>query len=325
MVKRLDKRSDSHRPTGSIRKLVEFDAETWHALRVLSGDSMKSLQELAEAAFADLLKKHGRPVTLKQALKKSLRRQPSDAPRPQRTKTEGMMPLLPRPAAGDHDLRSYGRRRGRKPSARQAALLSAVLPAVAAHLSRPPPAVLGEIFAAAVKDVWLEIGFGGGEHLLWQARSNPHVGLIGCEPFEGGVVKVLSAIEEEKLSNIRVHADDARPLLRWLPHAGIARTFILFPDPWPKKRHQKRRLVSPATLGELARVMRPGAELRVATDIGDYARWMLSAMRGQQSFCWVADSPRDWRERVPDWPPTRYEQKALQAGRRCCYFRFRRV
>lgn len=235
------------------------------------------------------------------------------------------MPLLPRPAAGDHDLRSYGRRRGRKPSARQAALLSAVLPAVAAHLSRPPPAVLGEIFAAAVKDVWLEIGFGGGEHLLWQARSNPHVGLIGCEPFEGGVVKVLSAIEEEKLSNIRVHADDARPLLRWLPHAGIARTFILFPDPWPKKRHQKRRLVSPATLGELARVMRPGAELRVATDIGDYARWMLSAMRGQQSFCWVADSPRDWRERVPDWPPTRYEQKALQAGRRCCYFRFRRV
>jgi tRNA (guanine-N7-)-methyltransferase len=236
-----------------------------------------------------------------------------------------MMPLPPRPVGEDQDLRSYGRRRGRKPSARQAALLSDVLPRVALKLSQPPAAMLSEIFAPPVEDIWLEIGFGGGEHLLWQARSNPHIGLIGCEPFEDGVVKVLSVIEQEKLSNIRVYADDARPLLRWLPDAGIARTFILFPDPWPKKRHQKRRLVSPATLGELARVMRRGAELRVATDIGDYARWILSAMREQQSFRWAADSPRDWRERKADWPPTRYEQKALQAGRRCCYFRFQRM
>ena len=140
-----------------------------------------------------------------------------------------------------HDLRSYGRRRGRKPSARQAALLERELPRVALRLAGPPPPRLGELFAPPVEEVWLEIGFGGAEHLLWQARANPHVGLIGCEPFEDGVVKALSAIEREKLANIRLHADDARPLLRWLPDGQIARAFILFPDPWPKKRHQKRR------------------------------------------------------------------------------------
>jgi tRNA (guanine-N7-)-methyltransferase len=199
------------------------------------------------------------------------------------------------------------------------------LPRVALNLSDRPPAALADLFAPRVEDVWLEIGFGGGEHLLWQARSNPHVGLIGCEPFEDGVVKVLSAIEQQALVNLRLHVDDARPLLRWLPDAAIGRAFILFPDPWPKKRHQKRRLVSVATLRELARVMRPGAELRLATDIGDYAQWMLLALREQTSFRWLARGPGDWRVRGPDWPPTRYEQKALEAGRRCYYFRLCRV
>jgi tRNA (guanine-N7-)-methyltransferase len=224
-----------------------------------------------------------------------------------------------------HDQRSYGRRRGRKPSARQAALLERELPRVALRLAGPPPPRLGQLFAPPVEEVWLEIGFGGAEHLLWQARANPHVGLIGCEPFEDGVVKALSAIEREKLANIRLHADDARPLLRWLPDGQIARAFILFPDPWPKKRHQKRRLVSAATLGELARIMRPGAELRIATDIGDYARWILLAVREQHSFGWSVEGPRDWRERPPDWPSTRYEAKALREGRRSTYFRFRRA
>ena len=223
------------------------------------------------------------------------------------------------------DLRSYGRRRGRKPSPRQAALLEHELPRIALSLEDPPPAKLGELFAPPVDDVWLEIGFGGAEHLLWQARANPHVGLIGCEPFEDGVVKALSAIERDKLANIRLHADDARPLLRWLPDASIARAFILFPDPWPKKRHHKRRLVSAATLADLARVMRSGAELRIATDIGEYAHWILLAIGQQPSFRWTAQVPRDWRERSVDWPPTRYEQKALREGRRCCYFRFRRT
>ena len=226
---------------------------------------------------------------------------------------------------GSRDLRSYGRRRGRTLSPRQTELLENGLPAVALDLAGPPPADSRRLFDVPVTEVWLEIGFGGGEHLLWQARANPGIGFIGCEPFEGGVVKVLSGIDHEKLVNIRLHADDARPLLRWLRHAAIHRAFLLFPDPWPKKRHQKRRLVAPATLGELARVMRPGAELRIATDIGEYASWILLAARAEGSFRWLADGPEDWRRRTPDWPPTRYERKALAAGRRCAYFRFQRV
>jgi tRNA (guanine-N7-)-methyltransferase len=142
-----------------------------------------------------------------------------------------------------------------------------------------------------VREVWLEIGFGGGEHLLWQGDAEPDVGLIGCEPFQDGVTKVLRGIEVGKLANIRLHADDARAVLRWLPKASLARAFILFPDPWPKKRHQKRRLVSAGLLRELARVMVAGAELRMATDIGDYARWMLQggACRGQ--LCLGAREP----------------------------------
>jgi tRNA (guanine-N7-)-methyltransferase len=222
----------------------------------------------------------------------------------------------------EHDLRSYGRRRGRAPSARQASLWQNALPRVALDLSQPPPMRLVEIFAPPVVDAWLEIGFGGGEHLIWQARQNPNVGLIGCEPFRDGVVKVLSVIEDEQLANIRLHADDARPLLRRLPAASIGRAFILFPDPWPKARHHKRRLVSAATLDELARVMRAGAELRIATDDADYARWMLLAVVGQPNFAWTATGPADWRQRPTDWPSTRYEQKAQKAGRRCYYFRF---
>ena len=186
--------------------------------------------------------------------------------------------------------------------------------------------------------MWLEIGFGGGEHLVWQARANPGVGLIGCEPFQDGVVKVLSAIEDRcsaipsptpgeggrALANIRVLADDARPLLRWLPSASIGRAFVLFPDPWPKARHRKRRIVSEATLGELARVLRPGAELRLATDDGDYAGAMLLAIGRQAYFQWTANGPDDWRRRPADWPATRYEEKALREGRRCYFLSFHR-
>jgi len=225
----------------------------------------------------------------------------------------------------EHELRSYGRRRGRKPSPRQAALLSNTYPRVALPLDSPPPERLADLFAMPVVDVWLEIGFGGGEHLIWQAKANPDVGLIGSEPFQDGIVKVLAAIEGEQINNVRLYADDARPVLRWLPAASIGCAFVLFPDPWPKKRHHKRRLVSEPTLAQLARIMRPSAELRIATDIGDYARWILEAVLRQGSFTWTAECPADWRQRGLDWPPTRYEEKALREGRRCSYFRFRRM
>jgi len=210
-------------------------------------------------------------------------------------------------------------------SPRQKGLWQHVLPRVA--LPHDASALLrpAELFTPSASEVWLEIGFGGGEHLIWQATHNPNVGLIGCEPFEDGVVKVLSAVNAEWLANIRVHADDGRPLLRLLPDASIARAFILFPDPWPKKRHHKRRLVSSETVAELARIVRAGGELRIATDIGAYACAILRAVLGHGSFRWMAAGPEDWRNRPPDWPQTRYEAKALQESRRCYYFRFERA
>ena len=223
------------------------------------------------------------------------------------------------------DIRSYGRRHGRKFSARQERLLTERLPRLAIDLASPPPADSTDLFSCPVREVWLEIGFGGGEHLLWQAERSPDEGLIGCEPYLDGVVKVLDAVETRQLRNVRILADDARPLLRWLPQASIGRVFILFPDPWPKSRHHKRRLVSAAFLRSLARVMKPGAELRIATDIGDYARTSLLAVRATPFFRWLAESPSDWRERTLDWPPTRYEQKAVAAGRRPAYLRFLRT
>ena len=223
------------------------------------------------------------------------------------------------------ELRSFGRRRGRRLSAHQLSLLNDVLPQVSLDLAATAPAPLESLFPTPVCEVWLEAGFGGGEHLVWQARQNPHVGFIGCEPFEDGIVKVLSAIEKNALTNIRLYADDARPLLRWLPKASLRRSFLLFPDPWPKKRHVKRQLVAPPLLELLARVMAPGSELRVATDIGDYARTILLSIHAQSAFEWQVAGPADWRRRGPDWPQTRYEAKSAKEGRRCYFFRFRRT
>jgi tRNA (guanine-N7-)-methyltransferase len=224
-----------------------------------------------------------------------------------------------------HELRSFGRRHGRKFSASQERLLAEDLPRVAIDLNTAAPGQASGLFGTPVREVWLEIGFGGGEHLIWQAESHPDVGLIGCEPYLDGVVKVLAAVQSRKLDRIRLHADDARPLLRWLPESSISRAFVLFPDPWPKARHHKRRLISPAMVDALARVIRPGGQLRIATDIGDYARTALLAMVGSPDFHWLAGSPADWRVRPADWPQTRYEQKAAAAGRRCYYLRFERI
>jgi tRNA (guanine-N7-)-methyltransferase len=228
------------------------------------------------------------------------------------------------PVEEPRDLRSYGRRRGRKSSPRQQDLEETILPRLRLPLQAPPPVQLTSLGGANCRQVWLEIGFGGGEHLVWQAQRNPNTLAIGCEPFMDGVVKVLDAIERENLTNIRLHPDDARAVLRWLTPGSIDRAFILFPDPWPKLRHRKRRLVNSETSEDLARVMKPGAELRLGTDIGDYATQMLDVLQASDAFDWQASRPVDWRERPADWPPTRYEQKALREGRRCTYLRFTR-
>ncbi|MEQ1696814.1 MAG: tRNA (guanine(46)-N(7))-methyltransferase TrmB [Hyphomicrobiaceae bacterium] len=220
------------------------------------------------------------------------------------------------------EIRSFGRRRGRKPGARQQRLWDERLPELAVDLSKPLSAQLPP---DAPAQLWLEIGFGGAEHLIWQAQANPQALIIGCEPFEDGVVKALAGIDDHGLTNIRLHADDARPLLRWLPEASLDRAFILFPDPWPKRKHVKRRLIGTATLDLLAAVMKSGAELRIGTDIGDYARTILMAMMAHKEFVWPARGPNDWRIRGDDWPSTRYEQKAIREGRPRYYFRFQRA
>lgn len=215
----------------------------------------------------------------------------------------------------DHELRSYGRRRGRKPSARQASLLRNLLPQV----------TFQQAVASEGARIWFEIGFGGGEHLVTQAQRNPSVDFIGCEPYEDGVIKVLDAIERLGLGNIRIHMGDARDALRCLEAASVEKVFILFPDPWPKRKQRKRRLVNRALLDLLARIIKPGGELRVATDIDDYARTLLEAFVREPRFAWQAQTARDWRVRPPDWPETRYEAKAALAGRRRYYFRFLRL
>ncbi len=225
---------------------------------------------------------------------------------------------------GSRDLRSFGRRRARRLTARQQHLFATIWPSTALSLAQPAPNDPCELFGGQVREVWLEIGFGGGEHLVWQARHNRDVGIIGCEPFVDGTAKVLDAIDSEALSNVRLYDDDARDVLRWLQPASVARAFVLFPDPWPKKRHNKRRLINAETCRLLARAMRARAQLRLATDIADYASAMLLAMRADDRFVWQADGPRDWRERSEDWPETRYERKARKEGRRCYYFRFAR-
>ncbi len=221
----------------------------------------------------------------------------------------------------------YGRRRGRRLRPERARLLDRMLPV----LALTPESLDGDPagwFPRPVQALWLEVGFGGGEHLARQAASHPDIGFIGCEPFLNGVAKLFAAIdaapEDAPLDNIRVFPDDARTVLDRLPDGCLDRAFILFPDPWPKARHNRRRFVARSQLDALARVMAPGAELRLATDHMDYLRWMLCHCLRHDAFEWLAREPADWRGRPADWPPTRYEEKALQRGAACVYLRFRR-
>lgn len=222
-------------------------------------------------------------------------------------------------------LRSYGRRKAKPLSARKERLIGELLPRLRLDLKTPPPKDLKDLFPVPVADVWLEIGFGSGEHLLWQAATHKDVGCIGCEPFINGMGTLLGAIEDRGIDTIRVHDADAREVLAWLPDRSIGRVFLLFPDPWPKKRQLKRRLLCADTLNELARMLRPGGEFRFASDNGDYAAQSLLLARQSGAFTWTAERAADWRERPSDWPQTRYERKARGEGRKSTYLSFSRL
>jgi len=224
----------------------------------------------------------------------------------------------------------YGRRHGKKLRAHQQELLETELGRLspgpvgwAENPERRPLDLAARV--PSLRDLWLEIGFGGGEHMIHQARANPEIAIIGCEPYVNGVAKLLSAIEAADVPNLAVHAGDARDLMDVLPPGSVGRAFLLYPDPWPKKRHWKRRFVSRENLDQLARVMRPGAVLRVATDIPDYVRHSLAEIRRHPGFAWTAERAEDWRRPWPDWPGTRYEAKALREGRTPTYLTVERV
>jgi tRNA (guanine-N7-)-methyltransferase len=209
----------------------------------------------------------------------------------------------------------HGRRRGKKLRAGQQSLLDTLLPRV--EIKLPSQKLVVD------REVWFEVGFGSGEHLVWQAEQHPDVELMGCEPFINGVAKCLASIERTGVKNVRLFVDDARLLMAALPDNSLSRVFVLFPDPWPKTRHHKRRFIQRATLDEFARLMIPGAELRLATDDPSYLAWMVEHACAHEAFEWLAERPRDWRERSDDWPATRYERKML-AGRNPVFLRLRR-
>ncbi|MFZ5721407.1 MAG: tRNA (guanosine(46)-N7)-methyltransferase TrmB [Pseudomonadota bacterium] len=204
-------------------------------------------------------------------------------------------------------LRSYGRLKSRPIKPRQAALMDARLP----ELRVPDgPVDLARLMPAA-KETWLEIGFGGGEHMAAQAARHPDVLILGAEPFQNGVASAVRHIDEQGLQNVRLHDGDVRDLMARLPDASVARVFILFPDPWPKARHQKRRLVQADVVAELARVLQPGGRLRFASDWADYVDWALARFAANPAFEWTAVRADDWRQPPPDHVTTRYEEKRL--------------
>jgi len=222
------------------------------------------------------------------------------------------------------DRRFYGRRRGKKLRAGRLLALDRGLPQFAIALPATGPLDPARLFDRPLDAIWLEIGFGGGEHMVGLAEQHPDIGFIGCEPFVNGVAAAAQATQARGLRNIRILADDARPLLALLPDRALDRVYLLFPDPWPKSRHHRRRFLGQDNLNQLARVLRPGGLLQVATDHMDCGRWMLANALRHGAFEWLAERPGDWRQRPPGEIETRYEAKALARGDLCHYFRFAR-
>lgn len=217
--------------------------------------------------------------------------------------------------AAKSELRTFGRTRGKALSPYQARLMAELYPKISIG---PDPLAGLEAFDA----IWFEVGFGGAEHLIWQAQNNPKIACLGVEPFLNGVSKAVRGVDERGLKNIRVLQGDARDVLAALPDQSLSRLFVLFPDPWPKARHNKRRIINSAFIKQLHRVLKPGSEFRFASDIIHYVDWALWRVKSHGGFEMPHIDNADWRSRPDDWPETRYEAKAIREGRPCHYFRF---
>lgn len=234
--------------------------------------------------------------------------------------------MSPKPISDDKKIliRSYGRRRTKGLRATRSNAMDEMLPV----LSIPPGEGVVDprsFFSSPVKEVWLEIGFGNGEHLLQQAIDNPDIGFIGCEPFMNGVAALCVGIQQENVKNIRIWPEDARLLMERIKPHSLDRLFLLHPDPWPKNRHHKRRFIQTETLDHISKLLKKGAEFRMATDHRDLAVWLFEKTYFHPAFAWSAKTADDWRKPPADWPETRYGQKGVQQGRPPVYFIFRHV
>lgn len=216
----------------------------------------------------------------------------------------------------------FGRRRGKTIRPQQAAALESGFSTYRLDLTAGPPVELRSLFEADVRAIHLEIGFGGGEHLLHRATAAPGTGFVGVEPFVNGMAKMMMAVRERPLANLRVYDDDATRLLDWLPQASLDGIDLLYPDPWPKKKHWKRRFVSPVNLDRFVRVLKSGGKFRFASDIDSYVNWTLLHCRAHDAFAWQAEEAADWQRPYEGWPGTRYEAKAIREGRRPAYLTF---
>ena len=219
----------------------------------------------------------------------------------------------------------FGRRKGHRLRIHQADLIEHLLPRLSVDIASPSPPDLADLFDAAVDDIRLEIGFGGGEHLVAEALGSPHVGFIGCEPYVNGMAKILGAIEANNIGNIKLFAGDATELLAWAPRRSLQRIDLIHPDPWPKRRHWKRRFVQDATVAAMARVLRPDGEFRFVSDIADYCAWTLAHLSRSRDFVWTAERASDWRLPWADYTMTRYGRKAEREGRHAAYLLFRKI
>ncbi len=241
------------------------------------------------------------------------------------TKSADDMTSSHQPAA-DHGHGSFfGRRKGHKLRNHQADLIAHLLPRLALDIGSADASRPGALFTTPVDDVRLEIGFGGGEHLIAEALAFPRTGFIGCEPYVNGMAKILAQIEAHNITNIRLFAGDAAELLAWAAPSSFKRIDLIHPDPWPKRRHWKRRFVQDATIGQMSRILDSAGEFRFVCDIDDYCSWTLMHMQRSKDFAWTAERADDWRMPWPHYTMTRYGRKAAREGRKAAYLIFKRT